>query len=184
MARGRIRRAPSTKVFINRFGSIDPNEGGNTARHQLFVVYKLRPSEHGELQALAYLGTYRFNLFSNFTLYLDDLENGDEIQQITRRTFSMAARSYRDHRSTNPGAGVHRPGARLPAQRRYLRRAGGHGRPCRVEQFVRTGRARRHSAARQRLNGGTRRLVAAAFDPGGLVDMAVRSPRLLFGDPG
>ncbi|MEO8875984.1 MAG: TonB family protein, partial [Polyangiaceae bacterium] len=38
---------PSRSVdggLINRFGSIDPTEGGNTARHQLFVTYKMRPT--------------------------------------------------------------------------------------------------------------------------------------------
>ena len=31
--------------------------------------------------------TYRFNLFSNFTLFLRDPDNGDEIEQVDRRTF-------------------------------------------------------------------------------------------------
>lgn len=31
--------------------------------------------------------TYRFNLFSNFTLFLNDPENGDESEQVDRRTF-------------------------------------------------------------------------------------------------
>ncbi len=81
--------------LVSRFGSIDPDEGGDTARHQLFVAYKLRPNETSELQALAYAGTYRFNLYSNFTLYLADPENGDEIQQIDRRTFYGGRVSYR-----------------------------------------------------------------------------------------
>ncbi len=51
--------------------------------------------ESSEIQALAYAGTYRFDLFSNFTLYLDDPENGDEIQQIDRRTFYGGKVSYR-----------------------------------------------------------------------------------------
>ncbi|MET0793496.1 MAG: TonB family protein [Polyangiaceae bacterium] len=80
---------------IGRFGSIDPSEGGNSARHQAFIAYKLRPTENSELSAQAYLGTYRFDLFSNFTLYLEDAEHGDEIQQIDRRTFYGGAVSYR-----------------------------------------------------------------------------------------
>ncbi len=80
---------------ISRFGSIDPDEGGNTARHQLFVQYKLRPSENSELKTLAYVGTYRFNLFSNFTLYARDPDNGDEIEQVDRRTFYGGKASYR-----------------------------------------------------------------------------------------
>jgi hypothetical protein len=59
------------------------------------VQYRLRPSEEAELRALAYAGTYRFNLFSNFTLYLRDPVNGDEIEQVDRRTFYGAKVSYR-----------------------------------------------------------------------------------------
>lgn len=80
---------------IGRFGSLDPSEGGNTARHQLFVAYKLRPSERSELSALAFLGSYRFNLFSDFTLYLHDPENGDEIEQVDQRTFYGGSLVYR-----------------------------------------------------------------------------------------
>lgn len=80
---------------ISRFGSIDPDEGGNSSRHQIFAQYKLRTSESSELKALAYLGTYRFNLFSNFTLFLRDPDNGDEIEQVDRRTFYGGRVSYR-----------------------------------------------------------------------------------------
>ncbi len=92
---GQIPSRAVDQGIVGRFGSMDPSEGGNTARHQLFVVYRLRPTEHSDLQALAYLGTYRFNLYSNFTLYLEDPENGDEIQQIDRRTFYGGKVSYR-----------------------------------------------------------------------------------------
>lgn len=80
---------------LSRFGSIDPDEGGYTSRHQAYVQYKLRPSDNSELKALAYVGTYRFNLFSNFTLNLRDPDNGDEIEQVDRRTFYGGRVSYR-----------------------------------------------------------------------------------------
>jgi TonB family protein len=79
---------------ISRFGSIDPDEGGNTSRHQVSVQYRVR-GEKSELKALAYVGTYRFNLFSNFTLFARDADNGDEIQQVDRRTFFGGKVSYR-----------------------------------------------------------------------------------------
>ncbi len=41
---------------ISRFGSIDPDEGGDTARHQIALAYRLHPTENSELRALAYLG--------------------------------------------------------------------------------------------------------------------------------
>jgi outer membrane receptor protein involved in Fe transport len=92
---GQIPARAVEEGLISRFGSIDPSEGGNTARHQVFVAYKFRPSEDSEITALGYVGTYRFNLFSNFTLYLNDPENGDEIEQIDRRTFYGGNVSYR-----------------------------------------------------------------------------------------
>jgi TonB family protein len=81
--------------IVSRFGSLDPSEGGDTARHQLALQYRLRPDEDSELRALAYAASYRFDLFSDFTLYLRDPVNGDEIEQIDRRTFYGGKLSYR-----------------------------------------------------------------------------------------
>jgi TonB family protein len=92
---GQIPARAVDEGLISRFGSIDPNEGGNTARHQVFLTYKLRPTEETEITALAFVGTYRFNLFSNFTLYLNDPDNGDEIEQVDRRGFYGGNVSYR-----------------------------------------------------------------------------------------
>ena len=81
--------------LVDRFGSLDPSEGGNTARHQVFAALRLRPTESSELRALAYAASYRFNLFSDFTLLLDDPVNGDEIEQIDRRVIYGGRVSYR-----------------------------------------------------------------------------------------
>jgi TonB family protein len=92
---GQIPARAVQEGLITRFGSIDPDEGGNTARHQIALQYRLRPNETSEFRALAYLASYRFNLFSNFTLYLRDPDNGDEIEQVDRRVFYGAKVSYR-----------------------------------------------------------------------------------------
>ena len=92
---GQIPARAVSEGLITRFGSIDPDEGGSSARHQLALAYRLHPTESSELRAMAYLATYRFNLFSNFTLYLRDPDNGDEIEQVDRRTFYGAKVSYR-----------------------------------------------------------------------------------------
>jgi outer membrane receptor protein involved in Fe transport len=81
--------------LVGRFGSIDPDEGGASSRHQVALQYKLRPNEKSEIRALAYVTAYDFNLFSNFTLYRDDPQNGDEIEQVDRRTFYGGKVSYR-----------------------------------------------------------------------------------------
>lgn len=92
---GQIPARAVDRGLISRFGSIDPDEGGNTARHQVSLQYRLRPSENTELRVMAYLAAYRFNLISNFTLYLRDPDNGDEIEQTDRRTFYGGKVSYR-----------------------------------------------------------------------------------------
>jgi TonB family protein len=92
---GQIPARAVAEGLITRFGSIDPDEGGNTARHQVALQYRLRPTETSELRAMAYLAAYRFNLFSNFTLYLRDPDDGDEIEQVDRRTFYGGKVSYR-----------------------------------------------------------------------------------------
>jgi TonB family protein len=92
---GQIPARAVEEGLVSRFGSIDPDEGGNTARHQLALGYTLHPTETSELRALAYVVSYRFNLYSNFTLYLRDPDDGDEIEQIDRRVFYGGKVSYR-----------------------------------------------------------------------------------------
>ncbi len=92
---GQIPARAVEEGLVSRFGSLDPSEGGDTMRHQVYLQYRLRPSDTSELRALAYAGTYTFNLFSNFTFYENDPVNGDEIEQQDRRTFYGAKVSYR-----------------------------------------------------------------------------------------
>ena len=92
---GQIPARSVDQGLITRFGTLDPSEGGNTARHQLYVSGRATPTDNSELRLLAYVGSYRFNMFSNFTLYLNDPVNGDEIEQIDRRTFAGGRVSYR-----------------------------------------------------------------------------------------
>jgi TonB family protein len=92
---GQIPARAVAEGLVGRFGSIDPDEGGSTARHQLALAYRLHPTDTSELRVLAYVATYRFDLFSNFTLYLRDPNDGDEIEQVDRRTFYGGKASYR-----------------------------------------------------------------------------------------
>jgi TonB family protein len=102
---GQIPDRAVAEGLVSRFGSLDPDEGGNTARHQVFASAHFRPGEGRELKLLAYAGTYRFNLFSDFTLALNDPVNGDEIEQVDRRTFYGAKVTYRSLRRLG-GQGV------------------------------------------------------------------------------
>lgn len=70
---------------LSRFGSIDDSEGGNTSRTNFNLSYVQRTS-NGEFETQMYSFKYRFRLFSNFTFYLEDPINGDEIEQDDNRS--------------------------------------------------------------------------------------------------
>ena len=132
--------------IVGRYGSIDPDEGGDSARHQIALQYKLRPNDKSELKALAYVGTYRFNLFSNFTLFERDPQNGDEIEQVDSRTFYGGKASYRTVERVSRRALRH-DARRRRAERRHPQRALGHA-PSRAAR-ERAGRRRPRDAHRR-----------------------------------
>lgn len=69
---------------IGRFGNLDSDLGGNTSRYTASA--KFWNGLENTTRAHAYVSTYDFNLWSNFTYFLDDPENGDEFQQRDKRT--------------------------------------------------------------------------------------------------
>lgn len=70
---------------LDRFGAIDPSEGGKTLRSTGRVNYHYDTSSGGQFFANAYGQYYRLDLFTNFTFFLNDPINGDGIQQSDRR---------------------------------------------------------------------------------------------------
>ncbi|NJL17301.1 MAG: TonB-dependent receptor plug domain-containing protein [Nitrospira sp.] len=70
---------------LNRFGSIDPTEGGNTLRTTGQLNYHYDTTTNGEFFADAYGQYYRLDLFTNFTFFLNDPVNGDGFAQFDRR---------------------------------------------------------------------------------------------------
>ncbi|HMG68526.1 MAG TPA: TonB-dependent receptor, partial [Chitinophagaceae bacterium] len=81
-------QVPSRAVeggIIDRFGSIDPTEGGNTDRENANVLLTHSFSNGTTWENSAYYSRYKFNLFSDFTFYLNDPINGDEINQGEKR---------------------------------------------------------------------------------------------------
>jgi outer membrane receptor protein involved in Fe transport len=70
---------------LNRFGAVDPSEGGRTQRHSAELGLQLR--EHDlTLDARLYAVRYDFGLFSNFTFFARDPVQGDGIEQTDRRS--------------------------------------------------------------------------------------------------
>lgn len=78
--------------FISRLGYIDPDLGGETERIALNGEADL-----GGLSLSVYAIYYNFSLFSDFTYFLEDPVNGDEIEQMDRRLVfgGSAAKPFR-----------------------------------------------------------------------------------------
>ena len=72
---------------LDRFGAIDPSEGGKTLRTTGRLNYHYDTAGHGQFFADAYGQYYEFDLFTNFTFFLKDSTNttGDGIQQHDNR---------------------------------------------------------------------------------------------------
>ncbi|MFC4479168.1 TonB-dependent receptor [Flavobacterium chungangensis] len=71
---------------ISHFGAIDSNEGGNTDRTNFNLQYDAKIDENTHIKSSAYLSKYDFELYSNFTFFLNDPVNGDQIKQKENRT--------------------------------------------------------------------------------------------------
>ena len=70
---------------LDRFGAIDPSEGGKTLLSTAKLNYHYDTTSGGQFFANAYGQYYRFDLFTNFTFFAGDPANGDGIQQTDRR---------------------------------------------------------------------------------------------------
>ncbi|HMT28747.1 MAG TPA: TonB-dependent receptor [Bacteroidia bacterium] len=83
-ASGQIPERAILSNQITRFGSIDDSEGGTTQRNNFSLTYHTQ-MEESEFELQVYTSDYRFRLYSNFTFFLDDPVNGDEIEQTDDR---------------------------------------------------------------------------------------------------
>jgi hypothetical protein len=83
-ASGEIPSRAVARGVIPRFGSLDPSEGGNTHRYDLSLGLRSRGAAERTWDIRAYVVNYNFQLWSNFTFFLVDSVNGDEIEQRDR----------------------------------------------------------------------------------------------------
>ena len=99
---------------ITPFGSVDPTEGGQSWRRQLWGTVDYA---HGRTAAHArvWYGGYALNLFSNFTFFANDPVHGDQIEQQDRRQFAGYDVSY----ATSADVGPVRFATSAGAQGRY-----------------------------------------------------------------
>ncbi|MGH7232492.1 MAG: TonB-dependent receptor, partial [Nitrospiraceae bacterium] len=82
---GEIPLRAVTDGTIDRFGAIDPSEGGKTIRSTGRLNYHYDTTSGGRFFANAYGQYYKFDLYTNFTFFLNDPVNGDGFQQSDRR---------------------------------------------------------------------------------------------------
>ncbi|HEX9446318.1 MAG TPA: hypothetical protein VGA73_19530, partial [Candidatus Binatia bacterium] len=80
------------------FGAIDPSEGGRTERQNVNLIYNFEDANQS-FNAQAWASRYRFDLFSDFTFFLNDQTNGDEIEQTDKRIFGGSYLNYKRHYS-------------------------------------------------------------------------------------
>nr|WP_076548339.1 TonB-dependent receptor [Maribacter ulvicola] len=89
-ASGQIPQRAIDQNIIGRFGAIDDTEGGQTSRTNLMLNHTKFLGEDQFLKTRAFVSKYDFELFSNFTFFLEDPVNGDQIRQYEDRTIMGA----------------------------------------------------------------------------------------------
>jgi len=93
-ASGQIPVRAVEQGLISRFGAIDDTEGGQTSRSNVLLQHKRDLGPHQRVTSKAYISRYGFELFSNFTFFLNDPINGDQIKQKENRTIMGAETKY------------------------------------------------------------------------------------------
>ena len=84
-ASGQIPQRLIDAGLISRFGAVDDTEGGKTSRTNLNVSLSKPIDENVFIKANAFYSKYNFDLYSNFTFFLEDPINGDQIHQKENR---------------------------------------------------------------------------------------------------
>jgi hypothetical protein len=105
-ASGQIPTRAVRSGLIDRFGAIDNSEGGNTQRLSGNADLRWKLSESETVKVHTYGQYYQLDLFSNFTFFLNDPINGDEIQQSDRNRIVLGLDTSYERRDTPLGIPV------------------------------------------------------------------------------
>jgi len=92
-ASGQIPERAVAEGLIDRFGSIDPSEGGTTQRQNISLTFD-NNKDGTDFLTQVYFTNYGFKLFSNFTFFLVDSVHGDEIEQDDQRIMAGFRSEY------------------------------------------------------------------------------------------
>jgi len=93
-ASGQIPESAVNEGKVAYFGALDPNEGGVTSRTTVNAQLLTTLGDHDLLKNQLYYSRYKFDLHSNFTFFLVDTVNGDEIRQREARNLYGYNGSY------------------------------------------------------------------------------------------
>ncbi|MES2864953.1 MAG: TonB-dependent receptor plug domain-containing protein [Bacteroidota bacterium] len=85
-ASGQIPQRLVDAGIISRFGAVDNTEGGKTSRSNLNFEYYKPISESLFFKGNTFYNNYQFELYSNFTFFLENPVDGDQIKQKENRT--------------------------------------------------------------------------------------------------
>ncbi|MCE2484617.1 MAG: TonB-dependent receptor plug domain-containing protein [Desulfurellaceae bacterium] len=80
---------------LDRFGSLDPSEGGRSDRENVNLIYTATPSLEKSWSVQLYFSRYRLRMFSNFTFFSGDPVRGDGIEQLDTRVLFGGRAQYR-----------------------------------------------------------------------------------------
>ena len=84
-AAGLIPQRAVQEGIIDRYGTLDSCGGGQTHRNNLILSFYTRTADNASLKNEFYFSDYAFDLHSNFTFFLKDSINGDQIRQREKR---------------------------------------------------------------------------------------------------
>ena len=92
-------RLVGTSELPTRWDSLDPTEGGSTQRTSATFFIDARPDGRSHLTLRLYAIDYTMALFNDFTFFLQNPKNGDEIEQDDARTVTGLDARYELDRS-------------------------------------------------------------------------------------
>ena len=103
-ASGQIPLRAIESGMIGFFGAIDSTEGGKTSRSNVNLQLSSTLNQNSWIKNQVFYSRYDFELYSNFTFFLEDSINGDQIRQKEDRNMFGYNGSYqRDDRFLNLG---------------------------------------------------------------------------------
>lgn len=112
-ASGQIPQRAVDQGLITRFGSIDDTEGGKTERKNIVLTLDQYLSDRAFLRNRFFYSNYDFELFSNFTFFLNDSIHGDQIKQRESRDMYGFQSEFNQEFNVGESSGVLKAGLSL-----------------------------------------------------------------------